>query len=76
MSFSNRGFKRIALIAGIFLAWLDVAAERHACSQDKEHPPITIEAIVSKWKERDEYFKSFVFVCNGEHFQVGRPKSL
>lgn len=34
------------------------------------HPKATIEAITAKWKEHTDYFKSFDFICNGEHFQV------
>jgi hypothetical protein len=47
-----------------------------ASGEEKAQPPVTIEAIVAKWKECSEYFKSFEFLCNGEHFEIASAVAL
>ena len=39
-------------------------------AQQQETAAITLDTIVGKWKERDKQIESFVFVCDGEHFEV------
>jgi hypothetical protein len=55
-------------ISAWFLATF--ALSGRVLAQQKETGAITLDTIVSKWKERDKQIESFVFVCDGEHFEV------
>jgi hypothetical protein len=55
-------------IATWFLATF--ALSGRVLAQQQETAGITLDTIVGKWKERDKQIESFVFVCDGEHFEV------
>jgi hypothetical protein len=47
-----------------------VALSDRVLAQQKETGAITLDTIIDKWKEHDQQIESFVFVCDGEHFEV------
>jgi hypothetical protein len=69
-------FSLRTLLMTVAFATLELLIEQLAIGQDNTLPPVTTEAIVAKWKERDQYFRSFICICNGTHFEVDTLSGL
>ena len=69
-------FSLQTLFMAVAFATFELLIDQLAIGQDKTPPPVTIEAIVAKWKERDQYFRSFICVCKGAHIEVDTLSGL